>query len=212
MSTNLKKRPSADETRSKILTVAQKLFSKKGFAGTSISDIAQAAKINQSLIYHHFEDKKKLWKLVKANVLANYSTYNEVKAFETLAKEDFASFLSQILKFRFDFYDKTPDVVRMISWQRLEPERKELQSTCYAPQGDWYEVIQKFQKAGEIRADLEPEVVLSLIWNSVSGVFLDHYPKFEAAAKKPEVKKKYLEMLTDCTYRALRNNKGKVQK
>ncbi len=216
MNTKLKKRPSADDTRDKILIVAQKLFSKKGFAGTSISDIAQAAKINQSLIYHHFEDKKKLWKLVKANVLANYSAYNEVKAFETLAQEDFASFLSQILKFRFNFYEKNPDVVRMISWQRLEPERKELQSTCYAPQESWYELIARYQRSGEIRSDLEPEAVLALIWNSVSGLFLDYYPKFEAYANKPESRKKFLETITDCMYRAFscdkNHKKGKQSK
>jgi AcrR family transcriptional regulator len=55
----------ADTTRKKILDAARKLFVKNGFAGTSISDIAGLAKINQSLIYHHFRDKQELWKGLK---------------------------------------------------------------------------------------------------------------------------------------------------
>lgn len=197
------KRPSADLTRNKILKAAQKLFAKKGYAATSISDIATLAKINQSLIYHHFADKKKLWKLVKANLLTNYSIYNEVKAFDTLATEDFQTFLTEILKLRFGFYEQNPDVVRMISWQRLEPERNELQSNCYAPHERWYEVIEKFQQSGELRADLEPELVMSMIWNAVAGLFVDHYPKFEAAGKDSALRKKYLQTIIESTYRAL---------
>lgn len=205
----IQKRPSADQTRSKILKVAQKLFAKQGFAGTSISDIAKTAKINQSLIYHHFKDKKALWRYVKANVLTSYSEFNEVKAFENLADKNFSAFLHDIIELRFGLYNQHPDLVRMISWQRLEPERKELQASCYAPHEKWYEVIEKFQKTGQIRADLPAELVLNLIWNAVSGLYMDHYPHFEAAKNQPEIRKKYLTALIDCVYRALSTNDNK---
>ena len=196
-----KKRPSADQTRTKILKVAQKLFAKKGYAATSISDIAEQAKINQSLIYHHFVDKKNLWRYAKHNLLENYSVYNEVKAFDDLAKNDFKSFLQQILALRFNFYDKYPDVVRLLNWQRLEPDKKELQATCWAPSEKWIKAIKDFQKRGEMRADISPEVAMNLMWNSVTGYFMDHYPQFAVANEK--TKQEYLEKTVDCVYRAL---------
>ncbi|MBU0508316.1 TetR/AcrR family transcriptional regulator [bacterium] len=44
-------------TREKILNVAEKLFSQKGFDGTSIDRIATAADVNRALIYYHFKNK-----------------------------------------------------------------------------------------------------------------------------------------------------------
>ena len=65
-------RPKGDPTRKAILKAAKHLFVKKGFAATSISEIAAKAKINQSLIYHHFGSKEDLWKHVKSAVLESY--------------------------------------------------------------------------------------------------------------------------------------------
>jgi len=66
--TTVKKKPN-QSAEAKIINVAKKLFSEKGFAGTSISDLAKAAEINQSLIYHYFENKEALWRRVKHDEL-----------------------------------------------------------------------------------------------------------------------------------------------
>lgn len=47
-----------DLTRIKILEVAEKLFSEKGFDGTSVNEIALSAKVNKATIYYHFKDKQ----------------------------------------------------------------------------------------------------------------------------------------------------------
>jgi AcrR family transcriptional regulator len=44
----------------KILSVALELFAKKGYHATSISQIAQKAKISKGLMYHYFASKEKL--------------------------------------------------------------------------------------------------------------------------------------------------------
>ncbi len=201
LQTTAKKRPSADQTRAKILKVAQKLFARKGFAATSISDIAEQAKINQSLIYHHFIDKKMLWRKVKHHLLENYSIYNEVKAFDELAQADLKNFLRQIMALRFNFYDKYPEVIRILNWQRLEPDKKDLQHSCWAPQERWLKAVKDFQKRGEVRAAILPEVAVNIMWNAISGYFMDHYPQFSVANQK--TKQEYLEATIDCVYRSL---------
>src|SRR5918912_3567788 len=55
-----RKRRSAEDRRSAILDSALEVFSKRGFNGASIDEIAQAAGISKALIYEHFPSKKDL--------------------------------------------------------------------------------------------------------------------------------------------------------
>ena len=49
------------DTRTKILRTAARLFAQKGFSGTSIRDVVQAARVNVSAIHYYFGDKRKLY-------------------------------------------------------------------------------------------------------------------------------------------------------
>lgn len=46
-----------DITKQRILEVAEKLFSEKGFDAASIDSLSKAAGINKATIYYHFKDK-----------------------------------------------------------------------------------------------------------------------------------------------------------
>lgn len=56
---NLRK-AQAEERRIQILDTALTVFASKGFEGTSIKDIAEAAGISQGLMYHYFSSKTDL--------------------------------------------------------------------------------------------------------------------------------------------------------
>lgn len=51
-------RTGGEKTRKKILNISEKLFSEKGYDGTSIQEIADAVNINKALIYYHFKNKQ----------------------------------------------------------------------------------------------------------------------------------------------------------
>jgi AcrR family transcriptional regulator len=51
-------RRTGPETRAEILRVALKLFTEKGFEGTSTRDIATALGMTKSSLYHHFQNKE----------------------------------------------------------------------------------------------------------------------------------------------------------
>ena len=55
-----RRRLTADERRRAILTSAQDVFAVRGYHGSSIDEIAQAAGISKALIYEHFPSKKDL--------------------------------------------------------------------------------------------------------------------------------------------------------
>ena len=62
------------KTSSVILDVASKLFSKKGFNGTSIREIASKANVNIAAISYHFESKEKLFFKVFLKAYSKFET------------------------------------------------------------------------------------------------------------------------------------------
>jgi TetR/AcrR family transcriptional regulator len=51
-------------TRGMILASARKIFAAKGVDGTSVREVALAAKVNTAMIYYHFLDKEDLYRSV----------------------------------------------------------------------------------------------------------------------------------------------------
>jgi TetR/AcrR family acrAB operon transcriptional repressor len=56
------------ETRNRILDIAERVFSKRGVARTSLDDIAQAAGVTRGAIYWHFNNKADLFSAMLARV------------------------------------------------------------------------------------------------------------------------------------------------
>lgn len=54
------KKRDSQRTRDSVLTISAKLFSEKGYAATSVADIASEADISKAAIYHYFENKEAL--------------------------------------------------------------------------------------------------------------------------------------------------------
>ncbi len=193
---NTHQRPSADKTRREILSAAQHLFAEKGFAATSISEIARRAKANQSLIYHHFGSKQALWHSAKRALLEKYIDLDDSGSYDDLNLRDF---LDAFIARRFQFYDENPEVVRIVSWQRLEPNRTQLQGTANHPEvrARWIKKIKQLQVRGEIKQELDPELTIIMLMNAANGFFFDTHAIVANAApdEQKALKKQYLEML-----------------
>jgi AcrR family transcriptional regulator len=54
-------RMAAEDRRQQILEVAVRLFSQKGFRGTTTKEIALAAEVNEAIIFRHFATKRELY-------------------------------------------------------------------------------------------------------------------------------------------------------
>ncbi len=54
----------SEATTRLLITEARKLFASRGFAGTSIEDIASAAGVTRGALYHHFPSKEALFEAV----------------------------------------------------------------------------------------------------------------------------------------------------
>jgi AcrR family transcriptional regulator len=159
-------------TEAKILAASRALFVKNGFSATSISEIAKKAKINQSLIYHHFGDKEALWKAVKKEILLEQTASEELRLD---AAKGLKYFLKQAIQNRYDFYMSNPDILRMMAWQRLESKRDLLAGGTHASPNLWIEPIRALQKQKEIDPALDPQMIIVFLVSLVEGALTQNY-------------------------------------
>src|SRR4051795_5443847 len=54
----------AEATRARLLRVLRDLFAKRGYAGVGTEEIVRRAKVTRGALYHHFRDKKDLFRAV----------------------------------------------------------------------------------------------------------------------------------------------------
>lgn len=57
-------------SREKILEVSESLFARRGYAGVGMREVAEAAGLGKSSLFHHFRSKAQLYCEVQARVLA----------------------------------------------------------------------------------------------------------------------------------------------
>lgn len=56
----------AEQTRAALMAAAVRTFAERGFAATSIIEVAKAARVTKGAVYHHFTDKRSLLEAVVA--------------------------------------------------------------------------------------------------------------------------------------------------
>ena len=93
------------DTRTKILRVAARFFSQKGFSGTSVRDIVSAAGENVSAVNYHFGNKQKLYQatleylldLFRRRLWGKEDAFLSDKQIEALSYEQALNRLHQVL-------------------------------------------------------------------------------------------------------------------
>lgn len=74
-----KKQQASLETSKKILAIARKHFSLKGYAETSLEEIVDELGMTRGALYHHFGNKKTLFTAVLAQIQSELGSYVEKK-------------------------------------------------------------------------------------------------------------------------------------
>lgn len=161
------------DTKQKILHSAFSLFTKQGYAATSMSMIAKSAKVTQSLIHHHFQDKKKLWLAIKEEYVAQKypKLILEFDHFKTIKEA-----LDDYITMRFNFYLDNPQMTRMISWQRLEDTPHKLASpSAKEGKASLVKFIETQQKKGKLSKKIDAKSFVMFLHPAISAVILDNY-------------------------------------
>ena len=165
------RRQVADKTRTNIIKAAHKLFAEHGFSGTTTQAIAQAAHVNETLIFHHFGTKAELWKKVKSHVIAHIPI-------EPLDPKptSLRLFLNTIIQQRLSAFQQQPDLIRLLQWQRLESKQDQLSAKNILAPRNWLTPIKYLQKKRKINAHMQPEIIMIWLLVSINAILFDNHP------------------------------------
>jgi AcrR family transcriptional regulator len=109
------------ETKERIERAAISLFCRKGYAGTSIRDIAKAAQVSLGAMYNHYVSKEDLsWSLFSRTwVEMAIALRDRTKSAPALRQK-----LQAMVRYVFAFYDEDPELVTFVYFSRHEHLRR----------------------------------------------------------------------------------------
>lgn len=154
-----------------IIEVAERLFSQKGFAGTSVRDIAQEADVNVSMISYYFGSKEKLIEALFQLRMTESSTRLEtlVMTSELSALQKFNVFIDSVIDRLMGnqcFHnimlreqlssERTPiitEYIRGLKMRNLELIKR---------------MIREGQEAGEFRKDINVSLMTTTLYGTVN--------------------------------------------
>jgi TetR/AcrR family transcriptional regulator len=147
----------------RILAAAQQLFARKGFAATSIQEIAEAAGVSKSNVFHHYKSKEELY----IAVIRCACTEAGARAVESLDGPDpFSLRLQRMMTADIEFMFEQPEraqlVLREIMNTGPDDPDQPAPSVLRANSAELVATIRAAQQAGEIRADVDPAAVAFL--------------------------------------------------
>ncbi len=114
-------RMAGEERRAQILRVAMRLFSQRGFSGTTTKEIAHEAGVSEAIIFRHFATKQELYSAI-LDFKACSGVAEELKGMAAEAmrrKDDFAVF-SSIARLLIDHHEEDTEFLRLLTHSALE--------------------------------------------------------------------------------------------
>ena len=84
--------------RQKILDKSLKLFSRRGFAQTSVADIAKESNISKGLLYHYFSSKEQLFEEILTSSLNVIFEYIDINKDGILTQSELEKFILNVFK------------------------------------------------------------------------------------------------------------------
>jgi AcrR family transcriptional regulator len=164
------------EKQVKILEAAIEIFSEKGFAATSTSEIAKKAGVAEGTIFRHYKTKKDLLlKIITPTMLkvaTNYFAKNIVKEVFDNHFISYEDFLRALIKNRFQFVKKHLLILKIVLQEiAFHPELKEQFQKVIMKHvfEKFVKIIEYFQERGEI-VPYPPKTVIRITTTNIIGL------------------------------------------
>lgn len=160
--------PAKPSRREEIVQIAGKLFAERGFLGTTIRDIADAADILSGSLYHHFASKE----TIADEILSGYWTeltarYDAV----VTAGTDPAQTVRNLIKESVSLLDPFANAIRLMlnDWSYLATALPYIDENLRRIQGTWTDVIRAGMNSGQFDDSLDPVLAYRTIMSSITG-------------------------------------------
>ena len=114
-------RMAGEERRLQILTVAVRLFSQKGFRGTTTKEIAQAAGVSEAMVFRHFATKEELYAAILDHKACSHDGFDPAEmAAEAIQRKDDRAVFETLALAALNHHEKDPEFQRLLLHSALE--------------------------------------------------------------------------------------------
>ena len=161
-----------NNTRTAILTAARSVFAQKGFEGTTIREVAKAARVNNAMIYYFFKDKSDLYRSVIAYSFTAFAAIwkNDIFRSSEPVRKKIETFIDAYIR----FHQKNEDLRRIMamefagSWENVCWICEEYFAECFSP---LTELFREGIRTGELK-QLDPGMALTSLMGIVVHNFI----------------------------------------
>lgn len=152
------------DTVGRILRAAEALFSRLGYDGTSINAIARDAKVSKANVFHHFSSKNALYLAVLRNACRDSTDHLQQLGED---KGELSQRLVDFAENQLNHMLQQGRVSRLILRELLKDGEQRGRELAEKVFGDNFaclvEIIRAGQARGELRSDVDPAMVATLL-------------------------------------------------
>ncbi|HEY0255362.1 MAG TPA: TetR/AcrR family transcriptional regulator [Kofleriaceae bacterium] len=161
-------RPVVDDKRRRILDAALRVFAERGYHGTSVPEVAQAARVATGSLYHYFASKEVLVNEVYRD--AKLRLKDSLSALPALELRDGKAWFTGVWNRLAEFALAEPDAFRFLEMQDhapyLDAESRALELSVLAPL-----FLEGKRLTDGAAADVPPvDVAIALLWGAFVGL------------------------------------------
>jgi AcrR family transcriptional regulator len=169
-----------ERTAQRLMDVAERLFAERGFGGTSLRDVANAAGIKEPGIYNHFANKEALYYAVLERGLRPLANAMDV----LLAGEPSPKALAELPAVMTDMLAEHPSMPALFQQALMNREDGHAQTLMDDWLGQLFTRGRQVMYSGERGESKEHVLRLIAMFNLCSGYFLSQrvMDKFEAGS------------------------------
>jgi AcrR family transcriptional regulator len=164
--------PVASDTRQQIMQAALRCFAHRGYAGTSVQEVVDAAKVTKPVLYYHFESKEGLFR-----ALIEWAAEERWRRSQAAAErgQTLAGKFTEILDTTFEFVRQNRELTRL-SLGTLFAAKGEVPNPgqCLSKGRQVFDLMQKLAEDARRTGDLKPEFSAQELTMAIYGMMNFH--------------------------------------
>lgn len=156
----------------RLVRVATRLFADRGFEGTSVQEIVEAARVTKGAMYHYFDSKDDLLYEIYGRILRmQMERLEKVAGSERPLEERLHAAAADVVVTTLENLDDTKIFLR--SMHQLAPEK---QKTVRAERRRYHErfraMVTEGQESGLLRDDVPADLVVEFYFGAVNSLWM----------------------------------------
>src|SRR3982751_4135833 len=114
-------RMAGDERREQILDVAMRVFSERGFRGTTTKEIATAAGVSEAMVFRHFATKQELYSAILDHKACASGRFDPAQtAADPMERKDDRAVFESLALGALEHHENDPQFQRLLLYSALE--------------------------------------------------------------------------------------------